>query len=236
MYDSMKKAFDASTTKIAPLKSTTSDIIKDWGKEMERWEEHCQELYSRENTVTDSAVKSTCTLLILEELYIPPSVEELSKAIDSLDCGKAPGKDGILPEVIKAGKQTALLQHLHELLLQCWEEGTVPQDMLMPTSSPYRRIKVTTVTAAITVESPSSALLGRPSPTWYWTGCRCLLSMFTKKCSVDSGLQDQQLTWSSHYISSKRSAASRGDCCTSGLLTWPRLLTWSAEKASLLYC
>ena len=24
---------------------------------------------------------------------------------------------------------TALLCHLHELLLQCWEEGTVPQDM-----------------------------------------------------------------------------------------------------------
>lgn len=34
-----------------------------------------------------------------------------------------------LPEVIKAGKKTILLQHLHELLLQCWEEGTVPQDM-----------------------------------------------------------------------------------------------------------
>ena len=66
---------------------------------------------------------------ILEELDIPPSVEELSKAIDSLACGKAPGKDGIPPEVIKAGKQTALLYYLHELLLQCWEEGTVPQDM-----------------------------------------------------------------------------------------------------------
>ena len=28
-----------------------------------------------------------------------------------------------------AGKKTALLHHLHQLLLQCWEEGTVPQDM-----------------------------------------------------------------------------------------------------------
>ena len=44
-------------------------------------------------------------------------------------CGKAPGKDGIPPEAIKAGKQTTLLHHLHELLLQCWEEGTVAQDM-----------------------------------------------------------------------------------------------------------
>ena len=68
-------------------------------------------------------------LPVMEELDVPPSAEELSKAIDSLACGKAPGNDGIPPEVIKAGKESALLKHLHELLLQCWEEGTVPQDM-----------------------------------------------------------------------------------------------------------
>ncbi|XP_037774604.1 uncharacterized protein LOC119571296, partial [Penaeus monodon] len=65
----------------------------------------------------------------MEELDAPPSVDELSKAIDSLACGKAPGKDGIPPEVIKVGKKTALLHHLHQLLQQCWEEGTVPQEM-----------------------------------------------------------------------------------------------------------
>ena len=37
--------------------------------------------------------------------------------------------DGVPSEVIKASMNTALLYHLHELLLQCWEEGTVPQDM-----------------------------------------------------------------------------------------------------------
>ena len=49
--------------------------------------------------------------------------------IDSLDCGKAPGSDGIPPEVVKAGKHTTLPDHLFELLLQCWEEGSVLQDM-----------------------------------------------------------------------------------------------------------
>ena len=117
MYDGMKKAFGPSTTKITPLKSTTGDIITDWGKQMERWAEHYQELFWRENAVTDSAVESTWALLILEELDVPPSVEELRKATDSLACCKAPGKDGILPEVIKAGKQTALLHHLHRLLV-----------------------------------------------------------------------------------------------------------------------
>ncbi|XP_071954137.1 craniofacial development protein 2-like [Antedon mediterranea] len=63
-----------------------------------------------------------------EELENPPTLVELSKAIDVLACGKAPGKDGIPPEVLKAGSST-LLQKIHELLLQCWEEGSVPQDM-----------------------------------------------------------------------------------------------------------
>ena len=129
MYDCMKKAFGPSATKITPLKSTTSDIITDQSKQMERWAENYQELYSRENNVTDSAVRSTHALPILGELDIPSSVEELSYAINSPACSKDPGKDGIPPEVIKADKQTSLLHHLHELLLQCRKEGTVPQDM-----------------------------------------------------------------------------------------------------------
>eukprot|EP00106_Octopus_bimaculoides_P018631 XP_014786073.1 PREDICTED: uncharacterized protein LOC106880583 [Octopus bimaculoides] len=57
------------------------------------------------------------------------SIAELTKAIDSQASCKAPGKDGIPSEIIKVDKNTALLRHLHELLCQCWEEGTVPQDM-----------------------------------------------------------------------------------------------------------
>ena len=64
----------------------------------------------------------------MDELDSEPSVEELSKAIDSLASGKAPGNDGIPPELIKHCKTTLLLP-LHEVLCQCWQEGTVPQDM-----------------------------------------------------------------------------------------------------------
>lgn len=129
MYEGMKRAFGPSVTKIAPLKSTSGHIIKDRDKQMERWTEHYGELYSRENTVTVKAMENTTSLSTIEELDSPPTIEELSKAIDSLSCAKAPGSDGIPPEVVKAAKESSLLSHLHELLLQCWEEGTVPQDM-----------------------------------------------------------------------------------------------------------
>ncbi|KAL8599289.1 hypothetical protein ACOMHN_008004 [Nucella lapillus] len=96
---------------------------------MERWAEYYQELYSRETIVTDTDVKNTCSLPVMEELDDLPTIEDLSKAIDSLASGKAPGIDGIPPEVIKAGKKTSHLENLYNLLLQCWEDGTVHQDM-----------------------------------------------------------------------------------------------------------
>ena len=91
MYEGMKKAFGPSTIKIAPLKSTAGEIITDRSKQMERWAEHYQELYSRENVVTDAAIEATTPLPTMEELDTPPTVEELRKAIDSLACGKTPG-------------------------------------------------------------------------------------------------------------------------------------------------
>lgn len=43
--------------------------------------------------------------------------------------GKAPGIDGIPPEVIRASKDSSLLIHLHHLQYLCWNEKKVPQDM-----------------------------------------------------------------------------------------------------------
>ncbi|KAL8604133.1 hypothetical protein ACOMHN_047345 [Nucella lapillus] len=62
------------------------------------------------------------------ELEAEPTSEELSKAIDSLACGKAPGIDGIPPDLIKRCK-TTLMQPLHDVLCQHWREGSVLQDM-----------------------------------------------------------------------------------------------------------
>ena len=94
---------------------------------MERWVEHYSELYSRENSVVDSALDAIEPLPIMEDLDAEPTLGELSKAIDSLACGKAPGTDGIPPDLIKRCKST-LLQPLHYTLCQCWREGSVRQD------------------------------------------------------------------------------------------------------------
>ncbi|GFR69876.1 RNA-directed DNA polymerase from mobile element jockey [Elysia marginata] len=53
----------------------------------------------------------------------------LTNAIYTLSCGKAPGSGGIPTEIVKLSRENPLLGHLHELLLQSWDEGTLPQDM-----------------------------------------------------------------------------------------------------------
>ena len=59
MYEGMKRAFGPSAVRSAPLKSAEGQVITDRSKQMERWAEHYQELYSRETTVTDSALNKT---------------------------------------------------------------------------------------------------------------------------------------------------------------------------------
>ena len=128
MYEGIKKAIGPTQSKTAPLKTTSGEVITDKGKQMDRWVEHYSELYSRENVVVTSALDAIEPLPIMEELDAEPTLAELRKAIDSLACGKAPGTDGIPPDLIKCCKNT-LLQPLHDVLCQCWREGTVPQDM-----------------------------------------------------------------------------------------------------------
>lgn len=95
---------------------------------MERWVEHYTDLYSTQNTVTVSALDAIECLPTMDELDVEPTLEELSKAIDNLASGKAPGNDGIPPDLLKQCK-SSLLSPLHKVLCECWEDGSVPQDM-----------------------------------------------------------------------------------------------------------
>lgn len=95
MYDGIKQVLGPTQKKSAPLKSTAGEVIQDRAKQMERCVEHYSELYSKENAVTEDALDAIECLPELEELDSEPTIKELSKALDSLSAGKAPGNDGI---------------------------------------------------------------------------------------------------------------------------------------------
>ncbi|XP_069191417.1 craniofacial development protein 2-like [Procambarus clarkii] len=89
-----------------PLKSVTGEIIKDRrDQQMDRWVEHYSELYSREKLISIEALDAIESLPIMEELYLELTMDEVEKALPSLSLRKAPGDDGIPPEVLKCGRE-----------------------------------------------------------------------------------------------------------------------------------
>ena len=62
------------------------------------------------------------------ELDDPPTSEEIKKATMQLKVGKSPGIDGIPAEVYQQGGE-AVLDKLQDLFTNCWENGTLPQDL-----------------------------------------------------------------------------------------------------------
>ena len=97
-------------------------------KHFENWSEHFQELFSADRVVQDSALLRIPQLPVKVELYKLPSMEELIKAIEQMNSGKAAGVDGIPPKFWKSGGP-ALHSKLHELLVCCWEHGKLPRNL-----------------------------------------------------------------------------------------------------------
>ena len=128
MFEGIKKAIGPTQSKCAPLKTSTGETITDKSRLMECWVEHYSELYVGMNSVSPSVLNVIERPHILLELDDTPTKEELSKAINDISSGKAPGQDGIPAEVFKCGG-SQLLDNLHHLLCRLWEEGSIPQEM-----------------------------------------------------------------------------------------------------------
>ena len=97
LYNGIKKAKGPTLNKTTRLRSSTREVITYRRHQLERWVEHYSDIYSRENTVSPSALDAVESLPTMVEVDTEPTLEELSKAIDSLASGKAPGSNGIHP-------------------------------------------------------------------------------------------------------------------------------------------
>lgn len=121
IYDGIKRACVPSINKVTLLKTKTTQAITDRSKQMERWAKYNQELYAHENVITNTAISSLQVLPFMAELY------------DAIAGGKGQGKDGIPPEVIKAGN-TTLFPHLHEFSASAGRECQYSLTCKMQTS------------------------------------------------------------------------------------------------------
>ena len=73
------------------------------------------------------AVDEVLNHLIHDSLDDPPSEDEVIEALMKMNCGKAGGKNGVLPELLKCCGE-CLLDQVVELFQTVWKEGSVPQE------------------------------------------------------------------------------------------------------------
>lgn len=112
-------------------------------------EKHPELLDGKCSKPQEDATSDSIHIATLADLDIEPSLEEFSKAIDSLTCGKTPDIDGIPPDLTKHCKST-LLQPLHGIICQCWRKGFLPQDMREAKIITLYKNRVTEATVTLT--------------------------------------------------------------------------------------
>ena len=66
---------------------------------------------------------------ITEELDDEPQFTEMEAVFVRLSNNKASGRDAIPADLIKAGRQIIIVITTLRLILKCWRERTVPQEM-----------------------------------------------------------------------------------------------------------
>ena len=112
------------------VKDKNGDLIVESEKVRERWKEHFDELLNvddgREAEVV--AVGGRGDMPLLQELNdMPIGRAEIEVAVKELSIGKAPGLDGIPPELVKEGGESMILW-LERVLGVFFEESAAPRD------------------------------------------------------------------------------------------------------------
>ena len=93
---------------------------------MARWGEYFQNFLNVPGDIEPEVLENIQKRSVNTALDEKPTMDEMVRAINGLNDGKAPGGDGISAEVWKYGGAN-LSSRLHRWIIKIWEEGHVPQ-------------------------------------------------------------------------------------------------------------
>ena len=127
-YKLISQAFGPQSSSVVPLKSKDgSVIIKDTDGIKNRWTEHFRDLFHNPSDIDQDVINGLPQHEIINEMNIPPDLEEVKATIKEINTGKAPGLDGIPVELLlHGGEQIASV--IHSLILDIFEGNPVPKD------------------------------------------------------------------------------------------------------------
>ena len=92
---------------------------------MKRWAEHFNQLLNNCTTTDHSTLDNLPSLPTQTNLDQPPSLLEVSEAIEGLKPRKAPGPDKVPPELLVGGGPE-MLKFMHQIITQIWHGESIP--------------------------------------------------------------------------------------------------------------
>ena len=127
-FAATRKLYGPSSIGARPIAVKDGTICKEKEQIKARWGEHFGELLNQETPVNENVLDKIPQLQTNESLALPPTIDELRKAIKTAKQGKAAGPDGIPAEIFKHGGDE-LTQKLLDLFQKIWESETLPADL-----------------------------------------------------------------------------------------------------------
>jgi len=127
-YDGLKAVYGPRDSGSIPVRSRDgSTLITDCEGILSRWAEHFHEVLNQAPTFDPSVLSQIPDWDTADSLMQPPSHYEVQRAINQMKSGKAPGNDGLPPELFKSGGPK-LIAKLVQLFGNAWIKRAVPQD------------------------------------------------------------------------------------------------------------
>ena len=94
---------------------------------LERWREHFQSVLNASSVYNESTINLMPVLPLRSSMESPPISEEIWEALSGVNSGKAAGKNGLLPELLKCC-DVDLMKYVHNLFVVVWKEEEVPKE------------------------------------------------------------------------------------------------------------
>ena len=128
LFSLIRQAYGPRSSSVTPIRSKDrSRLIKDPAGIIGRWQEHFDDLLNRESIINPSFIDKIQQRDIVWAMNERPTLDELNDAIDSLNLGKAPGKYGIAPEMLRYGGEYTR-KVVWEIIGGFWDDESVHQD------------------------------------------------------------------------------------------------------------
>ena len=121
------KAVHGPIHKASPsIKSKDGVLLTEPSKVLDRWAEHFKGVLNQDSNFDMSLLDELPQWDVNMDLLEVPTLEEVQTSIKQLSSGKAPGDDGISPDIYIHGGR-AIAEKVLELITQIWQDGEVMQ-------------------------------------------------------------------------------------------------------------